>query len=237
MFEVYSESSALQFSASTHAYSFVGKGSITCIDYRSPYGYIGTYGYVDVPYAFDIVAFRCSQAFFVPKNKRYNGEPSNRIRVFTQKCKRMSSYDAAYDFTGLNSHTVEYWCFQSMRRLQPTVSGLGLQIFNADGSLCYDSNLRPIIIINNYRLIGIPGPTSPSTVSIPSSNYACIGYGNSTAALSDGQYTFQMEGLIKNQNYSYQCCYLASQMLDSISTGVVEPKSGGGILSIDVSNY
>ncbi|MES2987685.1 MAG: hypothetical protein V4808_07250 [Pseudomonadota bacterium] len=256
MFEVRSETGAIQYDVASHAFVFVGKGSFTATDHwTGPPNIIGsqktgTYGSTVTGYDFDLVFFRCEDAFFLPSNRPFVGEDPRTIRVVTQDC-WPPSYPGIYRYpndykTGLASHTIEYWCFRSMRHFEPSAAGCGVQLLNADGTLCFESNLDPIRV-THYKATGgdasTSAPGTPQALANPATT-ALMRVGTSALAslsgVSPNYRTVWYNEAVKNTATGYsRKQFSAFFQHKSEITGTVAGSSisAGGIVGVDISKF
>ena len=83
-FLTYNDAGDVQFDIKSHAFGFVGKGSLTITDHwtGTPYGggsnFTGTHGSVVTDYDFDLVFFRCDDGFILPANRPFTTDPAMR---------------------------------------------------------------------------------------------------------------------------------------------------------------
>jgi hypothetical protein len=149
LFEAYNEAGSLQFNAQTFAYTFVEKGTVTLanrftINEDGSDGiYLTTEGFKTIAGGWDIIVFNSPNVAIIPRADTYSGLPANSFVIVA---------DALLDGDGnylpsTFSTTCNYWVFKSSRTyLSPSASGVGLELYNADGTVCYSSTQRPLLV-------------------------------------------------------------------------------------------
>lgn len=226
MFESYNQDGSLQFNAASYAYAFVSKGTMT-ISNRFTIAedggdgiYLTTEGFLDVPGGWDIVVFRSQNAAIIPRADSYGYLPSNRFAVVAEP---LESSPGVYQ-PSTYTETVYYWIFKSSRTyLAPSSSGVGLELYNADGTVCYSSTSRPLMVVNNASITSFSTSWTAS-VSLPAGRtYAHLLYGT----VKDGPF---LPG-VKSTSSGWSGKTVVRQ------SGTLTNVVNGGILTVDVTGY
>jgi hypothetical protein len=153
-FQTWTPDNKLQFSASACAFALVETGTVEVTDFYSPDDgtnnpayFQGTFAIVNVNPAADIVI--TSSPYYHFGFIRSPGK----LHIQTQPCYYMGfppgyngrpGYPLFSDRTNQDSNTVSWATYRSMRGMTPAAHGVGLQLFNEDGSLAYDSTMKPL---------------------------------------------------------------------------------------------
>jgi hypothetical protein len=224
MFETYNEAGALQFNATSYAYSFVSKGTITIsnsftiAEDGGDGFYLATGGSVYIPGGWDIIVFSSPNVAIIPRADTFAGV-ANYFSVFA---------DALYDGPDLRpssySVTANYWVFKSSRTaLSPASNGVGMELYNADGTVCYSSTQKPLLVKNNAIITSFSTGWTGS-INLPSGpTYAHMLYGTVKSG------NFQPGIKTRADGWDGKACVRYAGTF----TNVV----AGGILSVDVSGY
>jgi hypothetical protein len=152
-FQSYTSDGKLQFDASSSAFTLIDSGSVSCVDLFAIFSgfYIGAlYGSSGNPVLIsapgvELVGLRCTSAYCFPEIG------NDGFYISTQPCTFTDADWPTSERTNLSSHTVEWWAYKSMRGLSPPASGVGLQLLNADSTLCWDNSLNPLKVENSFR--------------------------------------------------------------------------------------
>lgn len=179
-FQAFNDAGKLQFDTNSSAFSLVGSGTVTAADvWFLPgvgfvHGYDPTSGvpgvYYDGTYALDIptlpanteiVAFMNDGGHWGTPSFYTTSGGSKRVTYTTQPC---TINVGGVPRSDIDEHILNYYAFTSMRNLTPAAHGVGLQLFNTDGSLAWDSNLKPLLVTGsgNYAAANYPTPIAVS---------------------------------------------------------------------------
>jgi hypothetical protein len=151
-FQSFADDGTLQFDASAATFSLIGSGTVSCTDSFAVFSglYIGavynSFG-VPIPVAAtgcELVGLRCTTAYCFPELT------TDGFYVYTQPCTYTDLDWPTSERTNLSSHTVEWWAYKSMRSITPPSSGVGVQLINADGTLAWDSSLKPLRVEDSF---------------------------------------------------------------------------------------
>lgn len=220
-FESFTPDGKLQFSANAWAMRFTEKGSITTQTFAAG-GQGGstnaiTYGQAQAASDFDMIAFRCSTRFCLASTYTLNslsGAPARTIYAVTE--------------TGLVA-TVDYWCFKSFQSYVPPANMTGLQLYNADGTVGYSSNIKPMIVVDNHTITGTSNIGDVVTLPV-GRDYAIIQHG--TIRPSNGSPLKNNMGI----KFTSQNVYTIAEWSSALkNTGAAT--YNGGFLAVDVTGY
>ncbi|MGN6819299.1 MAG: hypothetical protein ACTHJR_11585 [Sphingomonas sp.] len=248
-FEAYNDAGKLQFDSNSSAFALVGSGSIIAKDiwfvpgsgfvddYDPSTGipgayYDGTYpltaNQATLPSNTEMVAFMNTGDHWGSPiwGKRASG--GFYATYETQPCTYLMS---GVPRSNLDSHLVNWFAFTSMRNLSPSAHNAGLQIFNSDGSLSWDSSRRPLLVTGS----GNYAPSSyPNTTSVGGSPGAIIAldYFAATSRHSSIEYRLGFNGNSIGE-YAYK------SGVGSGNSAMIVPLSGGyrflGVHSLSLS--
>lgn len=178
-FQTFNDSGNLQVDSSTYAYYCIGKGSFQCFydgDPNAPENpQPEARGGIDVP-AYDLVALQSYNSYVLPFNAIQDiSGIAGRDMVANPY---LYSQTAAYTITGNEYEPrVFFWLFRSFKYTAPDAHGVGIETFNADGSLCYSSRYRPLMVAAH---IDVNRDMENQTYGLPGNrNYAFVQYGRS----------------------------------------------------------
>lgn len=152
-FQSFTDDGKLQFDTSAATFSLISSGSVSCVDLFESFSgfYIGAaYGSVGVPLGIsapdvELVALRCTSAYCFPEIA------NDGFYIYTQPCTYSDLDWPTSERTGLSSHTVEWWAYKSMRTITPPSTGVGVQFLNDDGTLAWDSSLKPLLVQSGFN--------------------------------------------------------------------------------------
>lgn len=226
MFEAFNEDGSLQFNATTFAYNFVSKGTIaianrfTVAEDGGDGIYLTTEGYKEIAGGWDIIVFKSPNAHIIPRADTYAGLPAGGFIVVAAPL-----LDGGGNYQP-SSYSVncEYWVFKSARSLlSPAATGVGLELYAADGTVCYSSTQKPLLVRNNAAITSFPNPWTASVNLMVGPNYAHMLYGTVKA----GPF---LPG-IKTRSDGWDGMRVVRQ------SGTLTNVTAGGILTVDVTGY
>lgn len=226
MFEAYNEAGALQFDAQSFAYSFVEKGTVTIANrftIAEDGGdgiYLTTEGFKTITGGWDIVVFSSPNVAIIPRADTYGGLPSGMFAIVAEPLLDGSGYYQPSTF----STTCNYWVFKSSRTfLSPAVSGVGLELYNSDGTVCYSSTQKPLQVKSNATIASFSSSWTASVNLSAGPIYAHMLYGT----VKSGPF---LPG-IKTRSNGWDGVSVVRQ------SGTLTNVVAGGILTVDVTGY
>ena len=226
MFEAYNEAGSLQFNAASFAYSFVEKGTVTLANRftiaedGSDGIYLTTEGYKEIAGGWDIIVFNSPNAQIIPRADTYDGLPAG---VFAVVANPLLDGGGNYQPSTFST-TCNYWVFKSSRTfLSPAVSGTGLELYNADGTVCYSSTQKPLVVRSNAAITSFSSSWTATVNLSAGPVYAHMLYGT----VKSGPF---LPG-IKTRSNGWDGASVVRQ------SGTLSNVVAGGILTVDVTGY
>ena len=226
MFEAYNENGSLQLNASTFAYHYISKGTamlsnrFTINEDGSDGIYLETVADVVVSGGWDIVVFSSPNVAIIPTADTYQGIANRFTIVADALVDGFGNYEPS-----TYSTPAYYWVFKSARNiLSPSSSGIGLEIYNADGSVCYSSiNQKPLLGKNNAQITSFSSSWTAS-VNLPTGR----------------TYAHMLYGTVKNSPFRAGIKTRADGWEGKAvvrQDGTLDNVVAGGFLTVDVTGY
>jgi hypothetical protein len=145
MIEARNEAGQIQFDASSFSFYLVETGLLTLQEYYDP-------DTEDQEGNIIPGSFRYCSAGVITENYWdyvFYQSPAPIVGTFVPAPGvERNVYVSTPDF-GPNYHgaSIRYYCFRSTRFLTPQPNGVGMEIYNADGSVAYSSSRKPLILL------------------------------------------------------------------------------------------
>lgn len=210
----YNDAGQLAFTTEAHCYYFVEKGFVDVYDSYSDFtGYLFSVQGINLNYDFDQIAFACDTGWVVPQSL-----PS--VTGNSWPARYAIARTSVNDAPGV-PHRVYYWTFRSSRFLPKTNTGFGMEVYDASGQVCFNSNAKPLLARPPLKWTSLPWTTPNTSLPGGGAGWAFIGF-----------------GLNNVDGYSLAVRRTSGGFSISSSFGFSgDEVNNGGFMAVDISGY